>query len=106
MDKLCVIQADRDAAADFLSLLASDDIREWEAIGNLRTGEHDDNPAVKSFAAHRIASQAELVALLESMPVDVEFANSELFRAAVNDWWDTDVAPALAALSHTKGEGE
>lgn len=96
MDKLSIIQADRDAAADFLSLLASDDIREWEAIGNLRTGEHDDNPAVKSFAAHRIASQAELVRTVEAHAA-LYSETSEARQALRN---------VAATLSHTKGEGE
>ena len=94
MDKLSVIQADIDFAANIL-----------RRIGRGLFAEHHD-AIVAEAAAHRIASQAELVEVLNSIPVDDEFANSELFRAAVNNWWDSDVAPTLEALSHTKGEAE
>lgn len=46
--------------------------------------------------ARLIAAAPDLLEVLQRMPVDVEFANAELFRVAVNTWWDGDVAPAIA----------
>lgn len=105
MDKLIVTQADREAAAAFygphLSLPG-----EVPVTAHMRAGKIDESPSIQAFAAHRIASQADLVDLLNNMPVDVEFANADLFRDAVNNWWVSDVAPTLATLSHTKGESK
>lgn len=50
-----VIQADRDAAADFL-----DPHRAYEASALIRYGQRDGGPAVQAFARHRIASEDAL----------------------------------------------
>lgn len=43
-----------------------------------------------------IAAAPDLVEVLETIPVDAEFANADLFRAAINAWWDGEVSPVLA----------
>ena len=99
MDKLCVIQADRDAAWDFL-LRRGIPEHYCEAV---QAGEWDQTEDVLMFTRHRIASQAELVGALGKIR-----DRCQQLRNGADDWFELVEIQAVcsAALSHTKGEGE
>ena len=95
MDKLSVIQADHDAAAPFQGPLA-DWFRGKRTLAELLP---------EAFAAHRIASQAELVAEVERLRSALE----SVLTAPMIDHQNRDRSAygiARKALSHTKGESK
>lgn len=96
MDKLSVIQADHDAAAPFQGPLA-DWFRGKRTLAELLP---------EAFAAHRIASQAELVEALEQAEYALHLAIDEAPTGTLRDHLTKEQEKVAAALSHTKGESK
>ena len=101
--KLSVIQADRDAAADYL--YGTDQTRYEEPQRDMRTGLRDDKPTVQAFAAHRLRATDDLLDALEKK-ADDEFTRGYLIAVAnLSNLHDqpTIAADVLAELGESEG---
>jgi hypothetical protein len=94
MDKLSIIQADRDAAAPFQGPLA-DWFRGKRTLAELLP---------EAFAAHRIASQAELVEALKAWVAYDAMDDRDMTAMMIA--YDLALEKTRATLSHIKGEGK
>lgn len=86
-----VYALDQSGAVNRFSVLLNDGYEVCTDFQKRRISE-----AEQDANARLIEAAPDLVDVLETIPVDAEFANAELFRAAINAWWDGEVRPVLA----------